>query len=337
MSDQDITDIGLTEVNILHRAGMLSSERYLDAAWRVRDAGWWQTWARRALLVLGAGHLLAGIVFFFAYNWQDLPVVARFAIVQGGVVASAMAALVTGLDRPFGETLLVAASVLVGVLLAVINQVYQTGADAWTVFATWALLILPWTLVSRNAAHWLVWLGVLYLAVCLYGVQVLIPAGRLSGSELLLVLGLLSAVVLGSREKAWLAGCVWIAAPWTRTVVVFAGLVLLFIPATRHVLGLDQEAIGLVVFLVAVAAVIGIYTTLLRDDVAVTVAIALAAFLLMCAGGRLLDEVIGFDWENTLRLLAGLGLLVLWCTVVTVFAVRLVLALRRRPGGGGGA
>lgn len=329
--------IGLAEVNLLCRGGVLSGVRYLDAAWRVRDAAWWHSWALRALLVLGAGHLLAGIVFFFAYNWDDLPVVARFAVVQGGIAASALAAVITGLDRPLGGTLLIAASVLSGVLLAVTNQVYQTGADAWTVFATWALLILPWAVVSRNAAHWLVWLVVLYLGVYLYGVQVLIPAGRLSGTELLVALGLLSAVVLGAREMARQAGLARVAAPWTRTVVASTGLVLLFIPANGYVLGLGHEAIGLPVFLTAVAAVIGIYSTLLRDAVVVTVGIALTAFLLMSAGVRLLDEVIGLDWESTLRLLTGLGLLVLWCTVVTVSAVRLVFVLRRRLDGGGDA
>ena len=48
---------------------------------------------------------------------------------------------------------LIAASVLVGVLLAVIGQVYHTGADAYSLFAAWTLLILPWTLASRSAAR----------------------------------------------------------------------------------------------------------------------------------------------------------------------------------------
>ena len=47
---------------------------------------------------------------------------------------AAVGALLVGLDRAFGQVLLIAASVLTGVLLAVIGQVYQTGADVFELF-----------------------------------------------------------------------------------------------------------------------------------------------------------------------------------------------------------
>ena len=72
-----------------------------------------------------------------------------------------------GFDRPAGQALLIGASVLTGVLLAVIGQVFQTGADAFELFLVWTVLILPWTLASRSAAHWLVWLVVACTAVSL--------------------------------------------------------------------------------------------------------------------------------------------------------------------------
>ena len=37
---------------------------------RMADAAAWLRFIQIASLVLGAGLLLAGIVFFFAYNWQ---------------------------------------------------------------------------------------------------------------------------------------------------------------------------------------------------------------------------------------------------------------------------
>ena len=40
-------------------------------------------------------------------------------------------------------------SLLTGALLALSGQVYQTGADTFELFAWWAVLILPWVLVSR--------------------------------------------------------------------------------------------------------------------------------------------------------------------------------------------
>jgi len=55
-----------------------------------------------------------------------------------------------------GEAALTAAAVLVGPLLAVYGQAYQTGADAWELFAFWAALILPWVALARMPTLWLV-------------------------------------------------------------------------------------------------------------------------------------------------------------------------------------
>ncbi len=73
-----------------------------------------------------------------------------------------------GLDGIAGKVTLLAASLFVGGLLALIGQTYQTGADTFELFAAWAVLILPWVLVGRLAALWLVWLGLLNAAVIFY-------------------------------------------------------------------------------------------------------------------------------------------------------------------------
>ena len=58
---------------------------------RDRDDDFWRLWAMRALLTLGAAHFLAGVVFFFAYNWDDLGPFARFALLQGALVVALVA------------------------------------------------------------------------------------------------------------------------------------------------------------------------------------------------------------------------------------------------------
>jgi len=73
-----------------------------------------------------------------------------------------------GVDAPASKALLLAASLFTGALLALVGQTYQTGADPWELFAVWALCILPWTLLSRLAAQWLLALGLLNLSVLLY-------------------------------------------------------------------------------------------------------------------------------------------------------------------------
>ena len=129
--------IGLREVGVLRRAGLIPASRYLAAVHAVRDNAGWAKWARRALLVLGTGHLLAGIIFFIAHNWVSIPPLAKFGVGQALIAVAALAVLVVGFDRAAGRTLLIAASVLVGALLAVIGQVYQTGADAFELFTAW--------------------------------------------------------------------------------------------------------------------------------------------------------------------------------------------------------
>jgi uncharacterized membrane protein len=54
-----------------------------------------------------------------------------------------------GLPRLAGQIALSLAAVVAGALLAVFGQLYQTGADPFELFLTWALIIVPWTLVVR--------------------------------------------------------------------------------------------------------------------------------------------------------------------------------------------
>lgn len=237
MSEQNKETVGLAEVGSLCRAGLIAPGQYLDAAYQCRDSEFWIRWAFRALLALGVGHLLAGIVFFFAYNWNSLPAFAKFAILQGGIVVSVLAALILNITRATGQMLLIGAAVLVGTLLAVIGQVYQTGANAYELFTLWALLTTPFVVASRSAAHWLVWLVIAYLAFTLYAHQVLMwPYGELSTETLQILLAVATVAILAIREIAVQMGSEWLGARWTRLVLAFAAITFAFLPAVDYVL-----------------------------------------------------------------------------------------------------
>ena len=68
-----------------------------------------------------------------------------------------------------------AAGFLVGVLLAVYGQVYQTGADPYGLFVTWGLLIVGWALIGRQAGLWMLALVLVNLSIIFYWTQVLYP------------------------------------------------------------------------------------------------------------------------------------------------------------------
>jgi uncharacterized membrane protein len=320
----------LRDVNILRRRGLIPAARYLHAASLARDDAAWMAWAGRALLAIGAGHLLAGIVFFFAYNWADMPAFARFGVLEAGIVIAFVGGWLAGIDRPAGQVLLIGASVLVGALLAVVGQVYHTDADAYSLFAAWMLLILPWTLASRSAAHWALWLVVAYFAARFYGEQALVADGRITSTALEVGLGVLAAVALLLRETAVATGLTWLAAAWTRIALVIATLVLLFIPAVSYVLDWRGEELAPAAFLLALILGAVVYRRWLPDFAAGAALIGFAALFGIAVGYRAIEEIIGFDWDDEPRILASLGLLILWSVATMGLAAKLLQALHRR-------
>jgi len=323
--------VELSDLYRLRSAGLVDAASFPDAVSRVRDDAFWTVWAHRALLAIGVAHVLAGIVFFFAYNWADLPPMAKFAIVEVALVLTASGALIAGIGTLPGQALLVAASVLVGVLLAVVGQAYQTGADAFELFVAWTLLVLPWTLFSRSAAQWFTWLAVAYVAAWTYCVQVLIPMKWLDDGNMMLLVGALPAVALILREAAVRLGFEWMAAIWTRYLLLFAAMGHFFVAASAYVLKFHghDPAWSLAVFGVALAVGLWFYRLVRPDFPAFSLLVAYGGFFLMVAGGRVIFE--GFDRE----VVAGFALMTLWCVGIAGGMGKLLLALRAGNRGSG--
>ncbi|MEE4163001.1 MAG: DUF2157 domain-containing protein [Woeseiaceae bacterium] len=328
--DSTARPIVLEDVAALRRAGVIDSAEFLDAARACRDADYWADWSLKALLALGAGHLLAGIVFFFAYNWADLPLLGKFAVLEAGIVLTAVAALVVRLERPGGQALLIGATVLTGTLLAVIGQVYQTGADAWQLFALWALLTLPWALASRSAAHWLVWLVVAFVAATTYGFQVLIVTEVLTYVEFSCLSAIAVALVLVVREALVARGTDWLAPGWTRLLPAFVAPMIVFAKAVGYVFGVDENLVAGITLIVFVALLIGIYQRFLPDFAAVAIGTAFGSLFLMAIGGRIIRETMGFEFDQPLQVMLSLTVLTFWCAGVTTVTVKLLIGLRRR-------
>lgn len=142
-------------MDALYQRGAISHARRLEdlalAGWQPR----WHRWLDVLLLVAGAGLLLSGIIFFFAWNWADMHRFLKLGLVLGGVIGCTGLSVFMDMDSRAGRALLVGGGVLVGVFFAVFGQIYQTGADAWEMFRIWTLLLLPWALVGRSSALWL--------------------------------------------------------------------------------------------------------------------------------------------------------------------------------------
>nr|WP_294948726.1 DUF2157 domain-containing protein [uncultured Mucilaginibacter sp.] len=119
------------------------------------DRAGWAKFIDVALLGIGAAFALAGIIFFFAYNWHNLHKFVKLGIVQGLLIAAVLVVLFAKLSELTKNIVLTGASVLVGVLFSVFGQIYQTGAEAYDFFLGWTVFIFIWAIVAEFAPLWL--------------------------------------------------------------------------------------------------------------------------------------------------------------------------------------
>lgn len=206
--------------------GLLSSKSYMQALSLFRNAKAWDGWALRSLLALGAGHVLAGIIFFFAYNWHDLSETIKFGLVFGGMIMSALAWIGLKLDKPIAQVFGISLTVLIGVFLAVFGQVFQTPAAIYTPFTLWAIMSLPFAVVSRSLAHWAVWLVIATIATNAYvgfGLKHLYGGDVYFWAYTVFVAAFFALLIVYDRiQNIW---PVWARAGWFRLLLVTVGFV----------------------------------------------------------------------------------------------------------------
>ena len=128
----------------------------------------WFKFIDRLLLCLGALSLAFSALFFIAYNWDDWGRFGKFALIESLLVATIFLYWVSKKDDLKAQISLLVGSLMVGVLMAFFGQTYQTGADPWTLFFFWAVLITPWVVIARFAPLWFGWLGLFNVALSLY-------------------------------------------------------------------------------------------------------------------------------------------------------------------------
>ena len=296
------------------------AERVLAMAARTPDALAWREFLATMLLVLGAGMALSGIVTFFAFNWAALGRLPKM-----GVIATAMSiCALVALRQPthlVSRVLLFAASVLLGALLAVFGQSYQTGADPWGLFAVWALLILPWAIAATFTPLWLLVIALIDVGYGLYVGQVL----ELSHWDVTLMLGVVAVHVLAvmAFEAQQLRRQPWLTDTWAPRILVAATFLMLLGPSLTMAAWpgsgnrLSAVSLGTLTFMVVL---VGAFYRLVRPD----------AFMLTAVAGSVMAVVttaIGRVVMVTLDL-GVFGLMVM--TGVLVLEVTLVVTVLRK-------
>jgi uncharacterized membrane protein len=122
----------------------------------------------RCLRLAGVLSLAAGVVFFVAANWSKLAIFGRFALVE--LVLAACVALAFTRPPPafIGRAATFLAFIAAGALFALFGQTYQTGADIYELFLTWALLGLPLAVAAQWSVASAAWVLVFNTALLLF-------------------------------------------------------------------------------------------------------------------------------------------------------------------------
>jgi uncharacterized membrane protein len=126
------------------------------------------TFLARCFRYAGVLSLGASVVFFVAANWSRIAVFGRFGLLEALLIALVAIALYKPPPRFLGRAAALLAFITTGALLALFGQTYQTGADMYELFLSWALLGLPFAVAAQWGMASAACVLVLDLALALY-------------------------------------------------------------------------------------------------------------------------------------------------------------------------
>lgn len=132
----------------------------------------WHQFLKFTFLTLGVGFSTAGIIFFFAYNWDSLSDFFKIGLAEFLVIATTSLVLLGKFPVWVRKSILTGAAMLVGVLFAVFGQIYQTGANTYDFFLVWSIFITLWVFVANFSALWLIYLSLIQITFIYYLEQV---------------------------------------------------------------------------------------------------------------------------------------------------------------------
>lgn len=190
----------------------------------------WGFWISRLLLIIGATLILSGIVYFFAFNWAKITPIMKLFSIQLGIIGCLIVSYLYSLQRISGQVLLLSASVLVGVFMAVFGQIYQTGADAYQLFMMWSLLTFGWTLVSNFAPQWIFWLVIINTFLVLWWQQDALPTKQMEFMIFVYMISLNGAILALREYFSMKKAYEWLKAQWIRLMLTIVILLIMLIP-----------------------------------------------------------------------------------------------------------
>ncbi len=196
-------------------------------------------WVERLLMVFGMLFLLASILLFFAYNWAHIPPMIKLgAILTFIAILACLNFYLMQRGKVFYANLvLISEAFLVGIFMAVYGQIYQTGADSYTLFITWAIMILPWVVMSRFTPLWVLWIIVVMTALVTWWDLRIYPRS-LENDDLVIAFVLFYLCLYIGAEIAIKLKQKWLDKKWVKIFLAVG----IFAPITYYLLDLITDA-----------------------------------------------------------------------------------------------
>ncbi len=240
----------------------------------------WNSFLKIFLLSLGAGFTVAGIVFFFAYNWEDLHKFAKLGLAEMTFVVASACIFISKFNETTRSIMLTVACVLVGVLFAVFGQIYQTGANAYDFFLGWTVFITLCVLISDFAPLWLIYIVLVNTTFFFYSEQV---ANHWEERMVFLIhfclnTSVLAATVLLQKIKTELHIPLWFT-----NAVAFAAAFFATGGSIIEVVDYDEGDLYIVLLFVLLIYGLGVYYALNKKSIFYLAVIAFSSIIILSA------------------------------------------------------
>lgn len=279
------------------------------------NASAWKKFLRILLMAFSIGFTTAGIIFFFAFNWNELHHFVKLGLVEFVLLTVISLAL-------FFKNLLVknilylAASLLVGALFAVFGQAYQTSATAFDFFLGWTSFIALWVLIANFSFLWALFLYlangtlILYFSIILFKVNennLLIALLVLNSSWLILFLSF-SKKYDYFKIPNWLINIVFIGIEIIATAGVMSGILEKF----------DLSALVLMI-LAALISIVGLIYAFAKKNLAF---LAVIPFSFIIIAATLISKFLKQEW---MFLITGL-----FVTISVGYLIKYLLEIQKK-------
>ncbi len=161
----------------------------------------WFHFISHSLIWLSVLSIASGVIFFFAYNWDNITATTKFVMLQVLILISLLAYTQTKRYSNTNTAILFFIAVLLGSLFALFGQTYQTGKDPWQLFMLWTIFVTPIAFTSRSSSLWTFWMALAFLTLNLIlGVRYGLFGGIFGNERQMLLYAFLGLVATGIFE-----------------------------------------------------------------------------------------------------------------------------------------